>query len=82
MLGKPVSNELLDDGDAGVRIFDRLDSVANAHDVEVLLLHVLDELDRAEAGVEGGGELFGRVVQRSSESWTLDGIKKGELDFN
>jgi len=52
-------------------VLDRLDPVADAHDVRVLLLHRVHKLRRGEAAVEGAGKLGGRVVERSPEPRAL-----------
>jgi hypothetical protein len=62
VFGETLGDEFFDDTDARIRIFHRLNAMTDSHDVEVLLLHVLDELSRAEVAVEGSGELLGRVV--------------------
>ena len=71
MFRKVLSDEFFDDCDSGIGILDGLNAVADPHDVLVLLLHVINEVSRAQIGVESGGKLFGGIVQGPSESWSL-----------
>ncbi len=75
-LREVLQGELLDERDPLVRVVDRLDAVADAHDEAALLSRLVHKLHGDEAGVEGLGEHGGRSVQRSPEPVALKGKKR------
>ena len=69
--GEVGFNKVLDDGDSGIRILHRFNSVPNTHDVLVLFAHFRHEICRSHLSVKGIRKLFGGGVQCASEAWTL-----------
>mmetsp|Transcript_13165 Transcript_13165/g.52746 ORF Transcript_13165/g.52746 Transcript_13165/m.52746 type:complete len:1108 (+) Transcript_13165:373-3696(+) len=67
-LGEVFFGEVLDDDDAHVGVLERLDAVADAHDEDVVLFALVDEVLGRHALVSRGGHHRRRAVERAAEA--------------